>query len=343
MKGGINLPKERHLWIDIARGLSIIFVVLGHSLSDSAVNQYLYWFRMPLFFFVSGLLFKPIAADMFQKWATQKTKRLIIPYISYGLLITIVIFISSFNVMELIKNIIKLGYGGLVLVGPFGVFWFITVLLITQILFGFISRYSTRKQIIFIAASYILAHIVSFSPLVKIPLPWHVDVALLALTYYSMGFYFKQFILKYIQKKSLLFLSMILYTFFIFLDIKGVIHLELNMKYKIYQHIVLDFVVPMIIVFGICSICYWISKSKISSVLVFLGGNTVCVMYLHMPLNILVKNSFNIEYNSLFYILIGILIPLGIMLLLKKSPITAKLFLGIFPKKKNKENRSLAS
>jgi len=46
--------KKREVWIDIAKGFSILFVVMGHS-GDAFANHYLGWFRMPLFFCIKRI------------------------------------------------------------------------------------------------------------------------------------------------------------------------------------------------------------------------------------------------------------------------------------------------
>lgn len=49
---------ERIKWIDILRAIAIIFVVIGHTLTEGEVQTYFYSFHIPLFFFISGMLFK---------------------------------------------------------------------------------------------------------------------------------------------------------------------------------------------------------------------------------------------------------------------------------------------
>ena len=51
--------KKRIQWIDIAKGISIILVVYGHSGLNNVpiIGSWLHAYRMPFFFFVSGLLF----------------------------------------------------------------------------------------------------------------------------------------------------------------------------------------------------------------------------------------------------------------------------------------------
>lgn len=46
---------SRIKWIDNARAIGILLVVLGHSLIPASIQTYIYSFHMPLFFFLSGL------------------------------------------------------------------------------------------------------------------------------------------------------------------------------------------------------------------------------------------------------------------------------------------------
>lgn len=48
--------KERDKTLDIAKGIFIILVVSGHS--TFPYTDVIYWFHMPAFFIVSGILYK---------------------------------------------------------------------------------------------------------------------------------------------------------------------------------------------------------------------------------------------------------------------------------------------
>ena len=48
--------KKRLDYLDVAKGLLIISVVLCHAPFENA--HYLYWFHMPAFFIISGMLYK---------------------------------------------------------------------------------------------------------------------------------------------------------------------------------------------------------------------------------------------------------------------------------------------
>lgn len=75
--------KERDLTIDIAKGICIYLVVLGHCHNAGLIRHYIYLFHMPFFFFVSGFFFN--RKDGFIKFLKAKFKRLLIPFCVYWL------------------------------------------------------------------------------------------------------------------------------------------------------------------------------------------------------------------------------------------------------------------
>lgn len=71
--------KERLCWVDNAKFIGIYLVVLGHlRLPNSFATQLIYSFHVPLFFFLSGLLFH---FDANRKEHIKKAfSRLVVPY-----------------------------------------------------------------------------------------------------------------------------------------------------------------------------------------------------------------------------------------------------------------------
>lgn len=90
--------KKYYKEIDIAKGITIILVILGHALPNlngevpkgfpDILMQVIYSFHMPVFFFLSGLLaFKILNFKKIEwKYLGGKTKRLMIPYFFCGVL-----------------------------------------------------------------------------------------------------------------------------------------------------------------------------------------------------------------------------------------------------------------
>ena len=75
--------KSRLAWVDAARGIGILCIVLGHVLGESVFRDWLYSFHVPLFVFVAGCVYasgKRSVASYFQSSALS----LLLPYIIFA-------------------------------------------------------------------------------------------------------------------------------------------------------------------------------------------------------------------------------------------------------------------
>ncbi len=92
------MEKERLRSLDIAKGIAIILVVIGHAIPDATTKQgissgslallhsLIYGFHMPLFFLISGYFVNTLSTASSrgtQIW--KKFQRLMVPYIFVGL------------------------------------------------------------------------------------------------------------------------------------------------------------------------------------------------------------------------------------------------------------------
>ena len=76
-----KVTKRRIEWIDIAKALGIFLIVLGHTLRAGKVHLIVYTFSVPLFFIISGLVFKK-HKQILLNYLTMY--RLIVERIAYG-------------------------------------------------------------------------------------------------------------------------------------------------------------------------------------------------------------------------------------------------------------------
>lgn len=75
------MKSEQWKWVDIAKGIGIILVLLGHFNIPDTLRAEIYTFHIPLFFFLSGVVFnghKPI-----NRFLGDEAKRMIVPYYLY--------------------------------------------------------------------------------------------------------------------------------------------------------------------------------------------------------------------------------------------------------------------
>ena len=74
---------ERENWIDWAKALGILLVVMGHSnYSIPHLTEMIFMFHMPLFFFISGYLFK--TGCSYRVIHNKNIRTLVVPYILFN-------------------------------------------------------------------------------------------------------------------------------------------------------------------------------------------------------------------------------------------------------------------
>lgn len=128
--------KERTPLYDVAKGICIISVVLGHL---GIATRFVYFYHLPIFFFISGLFFNA-EKHSFKDFLLKKIKSLYVPYVIISLLFAI---IFDFQNMKNIKYVLRIFlFDGK---APFtGTFWFISCLFINSTI-AFITEKLTVK------------------------------------------------------------------------------------------------------------------------------------------------------------------------------------------------------
>jgi acyltransferase len=228
--------KNRLLWIDTLRAIGIFFVVLGHTgrIHDPLILAYIKSFFMPLFFFVSGLFVKEsFYKDSFVNVLRKLGKRLVIPYLFFGLL-------SYFSWLFLLKHFKSKPFDpiqsllGILyssrngdLLSFNGVLWFLTCLFFVQVMFYFIFRASYRhSSALLLPALLFCLSIVGYITTTYFgvysnKLPWNIDLALTATVFYGAGYLLQFYILTDLLTKwrwIVMFVSFAGYAFFTFVN-----------------------------------------------------------------------------------------------------------------------------
>lgn len=92
----------RQSYLDDAKGLAIILMVFGHTMtSNNPVHMWIFSFHMPLFFIVGGILFAlcPHPLGWKSEWDFIKRRAATagIPYLFFGILLAL--FYSALNIV----------------------------------------------------------------------------------------------------------------------------------------------------------------------------------------------------------------------------------------------------
>lgn len=140
--------QERYKFIDILKGISILLVVYGH-ITPGAIpifTEYAGIFTMPLFFFVSGVLFNEVKyRNNFKEFLYRRYRGLVIPYFYFSIIVALCYIFIQDNYFTFITHLLKWGWGGYAL-------WFIPVLLLSQILYFPICKLSVRWRLCVLSA-----------------------------------------------------------------------------------------------------------------------------------------------------------------------------------------------
>ncbi|WP_418343299.1 acyltransferase family protein [Raoultella ornithinolytica] len=258
-------------WVNTTKGIGILLVIIGHTYGGFP-SKMIFLFHMPLFFFLSGMLLSerpPIP------YFIKKSKKSISSYLLYITILVLIDFTSKYIKHELtlsymsdmLKNCI---IGGRALTGWFGVFWFVSVLFISQQITNIIIIKSNKAISSFIfTGMLLLAYLnnVNF----KVSLPFSIDVVLYAAPIMYIGNLFKKYNPS-IAIPALSFASLISFSLAPFQRV-----LEFDMKQGEYGVIACNLIISITISY-IIILC---SKNIEINFLTFLGKGSMAIMFSH--------------------------------------------------------------
>ena len=108
------MEKTRNITFDIAKGIGIILVVIGHYIPEGAPSWYvgfthfIYQFHMPLFFIIAGFFFERSSSDKgYWSLVGAKFKRLMIPYFILSWAVIVIKILSHGKIFK-IRTMLKI-------------------------------------------------------------------------------------------------------------------------------------------------------------------------------------------------------------------------------------------
>lgn len=320
---------RQHLdYLDIAKGIGILAVVLGHCVPKNIFNGnsnldmiagyiygFVYSFHMPLFFFISGYLTKKVhnGQEAINILIT-KAKRLLIPYISFSFIyIPLRIFYSNMAISNYSQPIWKILIG----VSPNGGVWFLYVLFMCSILCILLDLKNV-KVIFLVAIGAVMNFIIVFG-LIKLDYDI-INLFMRNFFYFAIGIAVKQQIFDkqvVLMSNSLILRIILFFVLFIFLELK-----ISNIG---------SFLLPLL---GI-SIVLTISKLiKYNKRLIYFGLNSIHIYLLHGPILVLLRYiAIKLAIPKIFIIpllfFLSVLLSCMFTKIIKLSKIMNKIMFGI--------------
>ena len=102
MQPALTKVRQRDKTLDIAKGICIILMVIGHSGCPTYLYDFFYMFHMPCFFFISGWLLSDKYLSDLKRGLYQKAKGSYYPFVKWTLIF--LFFHNVFASMHIYEN-----------------------------------------------------------------------------------------------------------------------------------------------------------------------------------------------------------------------------------------------
>ena len=284
-----NKSVSRMPEIDILKSFGIILMIMGHQLYGDGLDHWLHAFHMPMFFIISGFLYKK--PDHIGKGIGKKAKSLLIPYLFFALshmaISCILKLREGISVVSSIKNycyhIFLYNHEGMPICGAI---WFLTALFFLDVVFILIDL--IRNEYCKFSVVIILSVIGVLIPFFGYRLPLSFDVSLMGVGLYYIGNKSRRLFEKINLKANIWagLLGLTIGSFLVFLNS------TVNVRLAAYGNIVLYYINAVLLTFSLYHIAFAVSKqnNSISKELCFIGTNSLVYLGLNQFFLIFFKN-----------------------------------------------------
>ncbi len=298
---------KRLIYPDLAKGIGIILVVLGHiEYISLPLRNFIVSFHMPLFFVISGILLN-VTGDENKEYkavVSKKAKSILLPYLYFSILDTLVYLIYFYatgrdggfsTAVSYLTNTVTF-YG-------ISVLWFLPALFASEIIFINIRKKCSFIQILFICIIFVALSIFLNNNLILLNMLYGnrisfavfhlLAVAVLRLpacmSFLAAGYFTYPLINRFLLKRplrSLIIGCLLLIASYITSQMNGVTDLH----YLVFNSMPLYIVSSSCGVFGVIDLCVAVENlpsNFFNSLMTFFGRNSLIVMLTHLDFYIL--------------------------------------------------------
>ncbi len=298
----LETHKSRIEYLDIARGIAILLMIVGHVIGKGWKRDIIFSFHMPVFIIISGMFYKERDLKTF---LVNIIKKLILPYIIVLLISNLIqsyVIENNKDIIQILKNyLIQISYSYSYMtiktdVKSIGVIWFFPFLAIIRIIFYTLKKICKEDDILLLLICIFTSYIGYILGQKGMWLVFSIDVALSCVIFYYIGYIFnkKKFLDNVLYNRKILLIVLLIWM----LGIKfGCIELAVR-KYPGGLFSFITAICGTIIVLKISMIIE--QKTKfITKILAWFGKNSMYILLIHR-----IEMSL-INYDKLFNVIIN--------------------------------------
>lgn len=296
------MEKKRIDWIDITRGIAMLWVVLGHMPQSKNFIIYAYSFHLPLFFIISGMTWALRREKTFTSTIKEKTIQLLFPYFLWQIILIPLWLInwkflahSKSTIFTLLKGIMYSNEKAFT--APSNALWFLPTLFLVILLFWICENWAQKNSQHFTLLILVFSSIGYSISLINNdykPAIWHIFTVPTAIVFFYIGYFImkeKQSLLRKIQMQAFPFkvflITILLVCGYTLSKFNGKISMA-NVDYGIYPYFYLS---SLLTCAAILIIAMNLSADKIfGRCLAFIGKHTIVILALHCPILRFIQN-----------------------------------------------------
>jgi fucose 4-O-acetylase-like acetyltransferase len=245
--------KSRLNWVDIARGIGIITVLYGHAISGDSFRHIIYAFHMPLFFFLSGIVFNPQKNSQFFPFVIKNIRTILIPYLLFSVLSYGIWLLSRSSlpqVNELLTHMASILYGNSNGLFFNVVLWFLPCLFVTRLVFWVFTHFiKNLSRILFVLIGLSIISYIFSLVFPGIKLPFGIETAFTATVFYGLGYIWNskgKKVMQQIQVPSFAFIGILLVVTIVFASINFNLYgYQIDMRLNRYSNYVFFYIAAL--------------------------------------------------------------------------------------------------
>jgi len=314
MHSSSNSPVSRRVWVDCAKGLGILLVVYGHVSRGvltagitpkyaalELIDEVIYSFHMPLFFFLSGLfVVDSVQSRGLSRYIANRVDVILYPYVVWSILQGLAhVWLSDYsNERTNFSDVMSLAWH------PRAQFWYLYALFVFAVLAALVVVARRSKSLPIFAAFTLVLYLFSgrFDYLPELPAN---------AIYYVLGI---------LYSRSRFSVSGDFYTSLVpltasFCLAQYIFHISLGMSYRDVGPAALA--LALLSIGFVVSLCMWLSEIRVRS-LAYFGACSMAIYLMHIMagsgVRIALAGIFNVD-NVFVHLALGTVLGVALPLL----------------------------
>ena len=299
-----NIKNIRISWIDIAKCIAIILVIVGHTVKyNSLTRNFIFSFHMPLFFILSGYTYHFVNSwDEFWKQVKYSFENLLIPCFSVSVIVMIYKFVHTdpknlYALQNILQNCLQeyiwasgVGFNG----HPyFGALWFLISLFWAHIIINVLDLTfnGPYKKYLYFGIGILGLFLGARGKW----LPQNLDVTCLAVLFIAVGIEWKKYEQLINNHTGIIFIGAS--TFWLACLDRGI---YLEFSYRHYPGMSISILEALAGAYVICCVCKGIVDNVyVTKPLIVIGRHTLSILCFHCLdfIVLFIWNTNNIIYK----------------------------------------------